>query len=96
MTGLFLAAHRGDLINTRRIIPEDLRPDLQTEFPLREHNRTRGHYIAPTEQESMSLPLEYRLSPRVIKIWNGLPGEAVEKASERLFERKLDDYMFGR
>lgn len=47
-------------------------------------------------QESVSLPLVYRLSQRVTKIWHGFPAGVMEEISDRLFRLKLGDCLLGR
>ncbi|MBM6549348.1 RNA-directed DNA polymerase, partial [Streptococcus dysgalactiae] len=94
--GLFTQAYRrmrGDLITVRKVLRGDFGPELQTEFPLRNCNRTRGHSLVIAKQSNLRLRAIFRLSRRAITAWNGLPAAVVEETSDITFKRRLDEHM---
>ena len=83
---------RGDLIVVRRILRGELGDELKAFFPLKENVR-RGHTLTVNKQRSEGLPAIYRLSRRIINVWNSLPADVAEENNESTFKTKLDSYL---
>ena len=84
---------RGDIILLRNILRGNLAPDLVSEFPLREDNSRRGHKFHLLKQASGKLSSKFRLSRRVVNIWNSLPAAVVDEDDEAKFKTKLDQHL---
>ena len=83
---------RGDLIIVRRILKGEMGDELKAFFPLKENVR-RGHSLTVNKQRSEGLPAIYRLSRRIINIWNALPVDVAEENNESTFKLKLDNHL---
>ena len=84
---------RGDIIILRSILRGKLAPDLLSEFPLRGDDRRRGHNFHLLKQASGKLSSKFRLSRRVVNIWNSLPATVVDEDNEATFKTKLDQHL---
>lgn len=86
---------RGDLITIRRILRGNLGKELQSEVQLRNDDRFRGHRWTIRKQSTYKLSARYRLSHRVVNIWNSLPAAVVEEENEDNFKNLLDQHLSG-
>ena len=84
---------RGDLIWLRKLIRGDCGLDLQALFPLRNDSSKRGHQFTLKKQPSDKTPASWRLSRRVVNVWNSLPAAVVEEVSDVKFKSLLDIHL---
>ena len=84
---------RDDLITVRQILRENLSPDLRLGVVLRNDDRRRGHSLMLRKFSPARLSAKYRLSHRVVNLWNSLPAAVVEEENDDKFKRLLDEHL---
>ena len=84
---------RGDLITVRKILRGDMGPEIQQFFPLRGNCDRRGHPLTLLKQCSRRIPAAFRLSRRIVNLWNSLPKTVVQENSDNLFKWNLDVHL---
>ena len=67
--------------------------DIMQFFPLKSDPR-RGHSLRVNKQRSGGLPATFRLSRRVINLWNSLPAQVAEEEEEDVFKKKIDELLY--
>ena len=80
---------RGDMILVFQTLRLGRFPDLRSLFMVEDRTVLRGHTLH-LRTPVTRLPHQYRLSTRVVKLWNALPAEAVESSSLAVFKQQLD------
>ena len=83
---------RGDLITIRRILRGEFGEELLKFFPVKADCR-RGHLLTVSKQRPGELPAIFRLSRRVINLWNSLPAQMAEEENEDRFKKEIDAHL---
>ncbi len=91
MTTLAFRRHRGDMIETWKILHGRYSREASQGILRRGTNmRTRGHSLRLEKGHCNRDTRLYSFSNRVVTTWNNLPASVVEASTLGIFERRLD------
>ena len=92
LTTLRYRRHRGDMIETYKILTNKYDVDPTIFFSLSNNTRTRGHCLKLEKTRTSSARLAHWFSHRVVNYWNSLPEHIVTAPSLNTFKNRLDKY----
>lgn len=93
LTTLELRRHRGDLIETFKILTDREGFDKCKLFTLHSQDRTRGHSLKLVKPRSRLNCRKFFYSQRIINSWNQLPDKVIQATSVNNFKNLLDSYL---
>ena len=88
-----LRRHRGDLIETFKILTDREGFDKSEHFTLNSNTRARGHKLKLVKPRARLDVRKLFFSQRIISSWNKLPDKEVKATSVNNFKNLLDDYL---
>ena len=87
--------HRGDLIETFKILTGKTNVSHEQFFDLEKDSTTRGHKFKLKVQQVKTKARAKFFSNRVVRAWNGLPEEVVQATSTNMFKNRLNKSRMG-
>ena len=93
LTTLESRPHRGDLIETFKILTDREGFDKSELFTLNSNTRTRGHTLKLVKPRARLDVRKFFFSQRITNSWNKLPDKVVKATSVNNFKNLLDDYL---
>lgn len=94
LTTLEERRHRGDLIETYKILTE--RYDvagIKLMYAMNKNDQLRGHSLKLNRTSCHSNPRKHFIASRVVDSWNRLPEEVISATSVINFKNKLDAFL---
>ncbi len=88
--------HRGDMLQTYKILHQEYDMDREIFFKSASDNRTRGHSFKIFKDRVDNTAIRHFFSNRVINMWNDLPEEVVSATKIDTFKAKLDQHWSTR
>ena len=83
---------RGDLIEVFKFVKGQDQGYLSGMFEFNTNDCTRGHNLKLKMRYSRTRLRQSFFAVRVVKHWNGLPGDIVNSSSLNRFKASLDEY----
>ncbi len=92
LPSLVYRRHRGDMLQTYKILHNEYDIDQETFFKSPSDNRTRGHSLKIFKDRAENTTRRHFFTNRVINMWNELPEEVVSAPKVDLFKEGLDKF----